>query len=160
MRRPALAFLPALMILLPVLAFAQPAIIPHSSDAPQDATATYELLRNYLSDSAHTSFKLVSKDPSTHTLVAKRSGIDTQTWNQWAYCKLGPEHMLDTLTDGSVTVTVKVRPTPTRGSFVTVSADFEATYALGSSESTNQCISNGVLENDLLRVVGAKPAST
>ena len=155
MRKPVIVTLPGLMILWPILAAAQPAIIPRMAHSPDAPTQTFEKLRAHLADNAESSFKLVSADPATHTIVAKRSGIDTQTWNEWAYCKVGPEHLLDTLQDDSVTVTVKVQPSARKTSFVSVSADFEATYALGSSESTTQCISNGIVENDLLKLAGA-----
>lgn len=160
MMRPATALVLGLLLLCPALANAQPAIIPRMAQAPQDPNRSYEVLRNYLADSPRSSFKLVSTDPSTRTIVAKRSGIDTQTWNELAYCKVGPEHLLDTLQDNAVTVTVKVEPSPRRASFISVSADFEATYALGSSETTTQCISNGIVENDLLKIVGGNSSGT
>jgi len=100
-------------------------------------------------------FTLRSADERTHTLVAKRVGIDLQSWGQWAYCSLGPSHMLDTLTDGSVTVNVTVEASGKTASYVTVGADFEGTYGIGSSESTTQCVSKGLLEQNILAAAGA-----
>ena len=160
MRRPASVVLPGLLLLWPVFAMAQPALVPRMAQSPQEPASAYEKLRNYLADTTRSSFKLVSADPVTRTIVAKRDAIDTQTWGEWAYCKVGPEHLLDTLEDGAVTVTVKIEPSAKQGSFVSISADFEATYALGSSESTIQCISNGIVENELLKIAGGAQSST
>jgi hypothetical protein len=157
MRRPASVVLPGLLLLWPVLAMAQPARIPRMAQSPQAPAHVYEVLRNYLADTVRSSFELVSADPATRTIVAKRHGIDTQTWGEWAYCKVGPEHLLDTLEDGTVTVTVKIEPSTKQASFISVSADFEATYALGSKESVIQCISNGIVENELLKIAGGAP---
>ena len=101
--------------------------------------------------------KIVSEDPGAHKLVATRQDIDTQTWGEWAYCKLGPSHLLDTLENGAVTVTVDIEPAANNTSFVKVTADFRGTYTLGSSETATTCVSNGVLEDDILRAAGASP---
>jgi hypothetical protein len=154
MKQPALSLVLGAVLLWSASAAAQPAVIPKSGQAPRDASRTFEILRNYFSNPAHM-FTLVSADPASHRAVAKRRGIDTQEWGEWSYCKLGPEHMIDTLEDGSVIVTVKIDPAGRGASYVTVSADFEGTYGLGSSETTTQCVSKGVLENNILEAAGA-----
>ena len=139
------------------LAASQPASIAHSGQAPGSTSETYHRLKRYFSDAATSQFQLVSTDERTRTLVVKRDGIDSENWNSWAYCKVGPEHLLDTLKDGAVTAKIKIEPSPRHASFVTVVADFEGTYGLGSSESNVQCISKGVLENNILAAAGAQP---
>ena len=91
MRRPATVVLPGVLLLWPVFAMAQPALIPRRAESPQAPARVYELLRHYLADTVRNSFELVSADPATRTIVAKRNAIDTQTWGEWAYCKVGPE---------------------------------------------------------------------
>jgi hypothetical protein len=142
------------------LAMAQPAMIPRMALAPHDSRQTFNMLKQYFSDTSLNLFQLVRADEATKTIVAKRAGIDSQTWNQWTYCSLGPEHLLDTLRDGSVTLNLKIEGSGAKSSYVTVTADFEGTYGLGSSVSTTQCISNGVLENSVLTAVGASPSGT
>src|SRR5437764_885458 len=82
------------------IAAAQPAIIPRLSTAPHDAMRTYTIAKGYLSDPMSGSFSVVRADSATHVLIAKRNGINTEDWNNWTYCKLGPDQMLDTLEDG------------------------------------------------------------
>jgi len=62
--------------------------------------------------------------------------------------------MLDTLRASSVTLNIKIEPSGTT-SYVTVTADFEGTYGIMSSQSTMQCTSKGVLEGNILSIVGA-----
>ncbi|HKV56242.1 MAG TPA: hypothetical protein VJN94_16535 [Candidatus Binataceae bacterium] len=134
-------------------AAAQSAVIPRISRAPRDAQRTFEILKNYFSSNG--AYKILRADPAEHTLVAKRNGIDTESWSDWAYCEMGPEHLLDTLDDGAVTLTVKIKPISKDSSEVSVTADFEATYGLGDAETTTQCVSHGVLENQVLQLAGA-----
>jgi hypothetical protein len=157
MKEPTLVgILLSVAILWSAPASAQPTSIPQVGQAPRDATETFRRVRHYFSDpSLNGLFKLASADDAAHTIVAKRSGIDTQTWSEWAYCKLGPEHMLDTLQDSSATVKVKVEPSDRQSSYVTVRGYFEATYGLGASSSTTQCVSKGVLEKNVLLAAGA-----
>ena len=75
----------------------------------------------------------------------------------WELAFPGRFELLDTLEDGTVTVTVKIEPSTKQASIISVSADFEATYALGSKESAIQCISNGIVENELLKIAGGAP---
>jgi hypothetical protein len=155
MKQPAISLVLGAVLLWFASAAAQPAVIPQSGQARRDASRTFEILKHYFSDPARNMFTLVSADPASHRIVAKRSGIDTQTWGEWSYCKLNPEHMIDTLEDGSVMVTVKIDPAGRDASYVEVTADFEGTYGLGSSETTTQCVSKDVLENNILQAAGA-----
>ncbi|MGH7933279.1 MAG: hypothetical protein ACREQN_08915, partial [Candidatus Binataceae bacterium] len=100
-------------------------------------------------------FELSKTNETTGTLVAKRDNIDANSWNQWAYCEMSPAHMLDTLRDGAVIVSITARHAGNDSCYVTVKTDFKGTYGLGSSNSTEQCISKGVLENNLLAIAGA-----
>jgi hypothetical protein len=121
---------------------------------------TYRALKHYFSDPSLSGlFKLVSADEKTHTIVARRSGIDTQTWSDWAYCKLGPEHLLDTLQDNSATIKAKIAPAGRNSSFVSVTGYFEATYGLGSSNASTSCVSKGTLEKNILSAAGASPSA-
>jgi hypothetical protein len=138
-------------------AAAQPTVIPRLSRAPQDAERTFRIVQNYLSDPAHGLFTVVRADHATHTIVAERHSIDTQNWGEWAYCKLGPEQMLDTLENGAVTLTVKIKDASGGASDLSVTADFKGTYGLGGSEVTAQCVSKGVLENRIIQAAGAAP---
>ena len=140
-------------------AWAQPAAVPRMAQVPRDSAQTFAALKQYFSSPASNLFHLVSADPGTGTIVAKRDNIDSQTWGEWAYCKLSPMHLLDTLQDGAATVNVKVEPSG-NSSFVTVNADFEGTYGLADSSDTTQCISNGVLEKDILAAVGAQQSAS
>ncbi len=139
------------------IALAQPALIPRLGRAPHDPARTYAMVKEYLSDPLKGLFTVAQGDPATHSLVAKRSGIDTQNWSEWAYCKLGPEQMLDTLEDGAVTLTIKISPGGGDFSNISVTADFKGTYGLAGSQTTAQCVSKGVLENRILEAVGAAP---
>jgi len=136
-------------------AAAQPALIPRVGTAPTNASRTYQLLHNYFSEPINGLFTIVRAESATHTLVVKRSEIDTEHWTEWAYCKLGPEQLLDSLEDGAVTLTVQLRPAASDSSEVSVTADFEGTYGLGSSRTTAQCVSKGGLEAAILKAAGA-----
>jgi hypothetical protein len=135
---------------------AQPTVIPRIGQAPQSADQTFHKLKGYFSDAAASQFHLVSADARTGTIVAKRSGIDTKTWSEWAYCKMSPAHLLDSLDDGTVTLKIKVEGTGRHSSYVHVDADFEGTYGgLGPNHTTQQCVSQGVLEQNVLATAGA-----
>ena len=145
------------LLLWAAVASAQPAVIPRMAQAPHDAAQTFATLKRYFSDPSLSLFTLQSADDRARTLVAKRSGIDLQSWGQWAYCSLDPSHLLDSLRDAAVTLNIKVEASGKSASYVTVAADFEGTYGIGSSESTSQCVSKGVLEQNILAVAGATP---
>lgn len=132
---------------------APPASIPRIGTAPHSADQTFKMLKDYFTNPANF-LQLTNADERTHTIVAHRGGIDSASWGNWAYCSLGPSHMFDTLRDSSVTLNVKIEPSGS-SSFVTVTADFEGTFGFMSSQSTTQCTSRGVLEGNILSVVGA-----
>jgi hypothetical protein len=143
------------------LTFAQPAAIPRIGQASRSANETFNKLRGYFSDEAANQFKLVKADPRSRTIVATRNRIDTGTWSQWAYCKMSPTHLLDSLDDGAVTVKIKVESGGRHSSYVNVDADFEGTYkGLGSAQTAQQCVSKGVLEQNILAAGGASQPST
>src|SRR2546421_5529003 len=119
---------------------AQPTVIPRISRAPHGADRTYEIARSYLSDPPHGLFIIVSADRSRHTLTATRHNIDTQTWGEWAYCRVSPEQMLDTLENGAATLNLTIKDAGS-SSDVAVTADFKGTYGLGGSQTTTECIS-------------------
>ncbi len=145
------------LVLWPAAAPAQPKSIPQIAKVPKTFSETFRTLKNYFSPG--TPFTLVTADEATGTIVAKRSNIDQNTWSQWAYCKLSPLHMLDSLEDGSVMVNVKVERAGNDSSYVTVSTNFEGTYGLASQVNTTQCTSRGVLEKNILAAIGAPSAN-
>ena len=142
-------------------AAAQQRIIPRLGRAPHSAAQAYTLVKNYLSDPLRGGFfRIVRADPANHLLVVKRDRIDSQNWNNWAYCKLGPQQLLYNLEDGTATVTVKITPSGKSFSDVSVTADFKGTYGLAGNQTTAQCVSKGVLEEGVLQAVGAPPQGT
>lgn len=147
------------LVLCSSRAWAQPAAVPRMAQVPRDSRQTFATVKQYFSNPGSTMFRLVSADPRMGTIVARRDNIDNETWNEWAYCKLSPMHLLDTLQDGTATVNVKVEPSG-NSSYVTVNADFEGTYGLADSSDTTQCISNGVLEKNILAAVGAQQSAS
>ena len=161
MHRSAVPTLPLLVfaaaLFWPIAAAAQPVMIPRIGRAPHPASETYIILKNYFSDTAVSGFTLISADSKTRTIVAKRTGIDSATWSEWAYCKMGAGSLISSMTQASVTVNAKVEPSGYSNSYVTVNADFEGAYSsLGANATTQQCISMGVLENNILAAAGVK----
>jgi len=136
---------------------APPSSIPRIGTAPHSANQTFKMLKGYFSNPVNF-YQIASADERTHTIVARRSGIDSASWGQWAYCSLGPSHMFDTLRDSSVTLNIKIESSGS-ASVVTVTADFEGTYGIMSSQSTMQCTSKGVLEGNVLSIAGASPST-
>ncbi len=149
-----------LTVILCSTAAAQPAIIPRLGRAPHRPAQTYELLKGYLSDPLRGGFFKIVRGDSAKLLVVERDSIDDKNWNDWAYCKLGPAQLLYKLKDGRAAITVKISPSGRSFSEVSVTANLTGIYALGSSETIAQCVSKGVLENRVLRAVGATPQNT
>jgi hypothetical protein len=151
----------AIVILWSGIALAQPAVIPRIGQAPRSASETYKKLLAYFSDEGASQFKLVKADAKSRTIVARRDDIDTATWSEWAYCKMSPTHLLDSLADGAVTVKVKVEGVGRHTSYVHVNADFEGTYkSLTATQSAQRCVSKGALEQNILATAGATQPST
>jgi hypothetical protein len=138
-------------------AVAQPAIIPRLSRAPHDPDRTYTIVKDYFAEPSNGLFKIVRADSISRIIIVQRAVIDTRNWGEWAYRKLGPEHMLDTLENGTVTLTVKISRDGHNTSNVSIAADFKGTYGLAGAETTVQCVPKGVLENRVLQAVGASP---
>jgi hypothetical protein len=156
MKRTASAALVSAVLLWSMVALGQPAVIPRIGQAPQSSGETFRKLKGYFSDTASSQFRLVSADARTGTIVAQRSGIDDRSWSEYAYCKMGASHLMDSLDYGAVTVKVKVQKAGRGSSYVHVDADFEGRYGgLGSGETTQQCVSRGLLERNILVAAGA-----
>lgn len=149
-----IAFL-GLAAVTPAFAIETPRIVPRMNSVPMPIDEVYARLKKYFSDPLTSHFQLVSADPRTHTILAKRSGIDGEAWNDWAYCKTGPMQMIYKLDDGTVTVTVKLEKTTPRVTFASVSADFQGTYHLGANQSVVACSSKFALEDRILAAAGA-----
>jgi hypothetical protein len=147
-----------IVILWSGITLAQPTVIPRIGQVPHSASETFHKIQRYFSDEAASEFKLVKADPRTRTIVARRDGIDTATWTKWAYCKMSPTHLLDSLEDGAATVKVKVEGVGrhSHSSYVHVDADFDGKYkSLDGTETAHRCVSNGVLEQNILATAGA-----
>jgi hypothetical protein len=154
---PILAFL-FLATLTPAFAIEQPRIVPRANEAPKPIDEVFSRLKSYFSD-PNNHFELVSAEPRKHTIVAKQSGIGDLVWNNWAFCKTGPVEMIYKYVDGTVTVTVKLEKTTRHSTFVSVTADFEGAYRLGSNENKVACQSKFALEDQILSAAGASSAN-
>jgi hypothetical protein len=142
------------------VASAQPASVPRNGTAPHDCARTFNIIKNYFYGVPMNMFHVSKADAKSGTLVAHRSDIGSADWNNWAYCKLGPKQMLDTLRNGAATVTVTTRLSRAKSCFVSVKAEFEGTYGLGANSTTTRCFSKGVLENQILRAAGVPGAGS
>ncbi len=136
------------------LAIETPRIIPRSERVERPIDQVFGTLKQYFNDSSLSGFAPKSADQKTWTLVATRSGIDSATMNNWAFCKASGQQMLYRFQDGTVTVTVQLQKASTNATFVTVSADFQASYSLGSQEAKIDCTSSGNMEQDLIAIAG------
>jgi hypothetical protein len=147
-----------LATLAPAFAIEQPRIVPRANEVAKPIDEVFARLKKYFSDSSVSRFQLVTADPKTHTIVAKQSGIDSGSWNNWAFCKAGPVEMIYKYEDGIVTVTVKLEKTTKRSTFASVSADFQGAYRLGANENKVACQSKFALEDQIISVAGASDA--
>ncbi len=145
-------------ILTPAFAIETPRIVPRMQEIPKPVDEVFETLKKYFTDSSLSTFRLVSADRATHTIVARESGIGEESWRKWAFCETGAVQMIYQFGDGAVTVTVKLDKSPRHSTFATVSADFQGTYGLGDNENKVACTSKFVLVDNLLAVAGAAPA--
>lgn len=160
MRRLRFAMIPTLVLALCAVAQAQvqaPKVIPRMEKVNRQYGKVFGTYQHYFADLSH--FTVLSTDETTGVIRARREGIDTAIWNRWAYCKVGPLQLLDTLQASTATVEVKLERAGNDATYVTVTANFQAVYGIGSQRSTVQCISNGALESDLLAVVGSGSAA-
>ncbi len=137
------------------LAVEQPRIVARSAHVDRPAGSVYSTLKHYFSDPSLSMFHLASADEKKMILVATRSGIDGESWNNWAFCEAAPVQMIYKFQDGAVKVTVQLEPSGKHASFISVIADFEGTYALGTAENKINCVSKGGLEQAILGAAGA-----
>lgn len=132
-----------------------PPAVAHRGQLTGQPDALFAQLKADLSGGKLGPFSVVSVDAPTRTIVARRSNIDSASWARWAYCRMGPLDLLDILRDGSVTLTVRLEPTTKWITWAVVKADFTGTYAIGAEVKQTQCVSTGVLEEDILHRLGA-----
>jgi hypothetical protein len=155
MRKPLIPMSILLAIIAsPALAIETPRIISRSDRVEYPIDQVFGTLKHYFSDSSLSGFRLTSADDKSWTLIATRSGIDGENWNRWAFCKTSAEQMIYQFEDGTVTVTVQLQKAGKQSAFVTVSADFQGKYGMGSQEAILDCVSKGMLEQDLIAVAG------
>jgi hypothetical protein len=138
---------------LGALAQESPAL-PRTAFIARPRAQVFESLKHYFADTLAHHFKLISADPATGMIVAKRSGIDENTWGNLAFCKTQSVNMLDTLNEGAVTVSVKVQAETPNKSRVTILPDFKGYYSLGNAQNVISCQSKGALEDDILASAG------
>jgi hypothetical protein len=142
------------MTAFPAFGIETPRIISRSERVEHPVDQVFGTLKHYFNDSSLSGFRLTSADDKSWTLTATRSGIDGENWNTWAFCKTSAQQMIYQFEDGTVTVTVQLQKAGNQSAFVTVSADFQGNYGLGSQEATIDCVSKGSLEQDLVAVAG------
>jgi hypothetical protein len=135
---------------------AQPPLqITHHGTSPIPAGRLYRALKTQFAGGWLGPYQVVSSDPKTRTLVVRRNYIDLDNWSKWAYCKVGPLDMLDSLRDGYVTMAIKLEPA--RGvTYTSTTADFEGIYGLASTGKVVPCVSTGVLEDNVLATIAAQ----
>jgi hypothetical protein len=130
-------------------------LIEHHGEVAMPASRLFPMLEGRFAGGWLGPYRVVHSDPRTRTLVIRRELIDPDSWTKWTYCKVGPIDMLDSLKNGTATVTIKLKPDKS----VTItgaSAQFAGTYGLGSSTKTVQCVSTGVLEDNLLATIAGE----
>jgi len=133
-----------------------PRIIPHSAQINKPVPEVFKTLNSYFSDTVESKFQLVSADEKTDTIIAKQTGVDSARWTQWAACQTDPMHLIYRLDNATVTLTIKLDPSPHKTTFMTVSADFEGVYVLAQDSTTIACKSTGALEDNILAFAGAQ----
>src|SRR5579885_3748878 len=142
------------------LAIETPRIIPRSQRIDRPIEQVFGTLKHYFNDSSLSGFRLNNADQKSWTLVATRTDIDGANWNNWAFCKASAEQMIYRFEDGTATVTVQLQKAGAQATFMSVSADFQGTYTLGSQEARIDCTSTGNMERDLIAVAGGSPKGT
>lgn len=136
---------------------AAPESLGRSADVRRPLNQVNQALLDYFSPDSMHDFQIISRSrgKSKFEITARRTVADNVKWTQWAYCKAPAMRMLDTLQQGNITVRVKLdRESPNR-TYVTVTPQFEGVYQFAGNTNTLQCMSNGVLEQDILRAAGA-----
>ena len=154
MKRYRLAVIAALLLsIASVTAWAKP--IGRSAEVKRPLDQTYDSLSKYFAPDSLHQFQIQQADKSSGEIIAKREGVDQNTWHEWAYCSVAASEMLSSLKEGTVTVKVKLDRDGDSHTFVTVTPSFEGIYEFAGTPSTVHCQSNGVLEKDILRAAGA-----
>jgi hypothetical protein len=140
----------------PAMLAQPPQQITHHGTSPIPAGRLYRALKTQFAGGWLGPYQVVSSDPKTRTLVVRRNYIDLGNWSNWAYCKVGPLDMLDSLRDGYVTMAIKLEPA--RGvTYTSTTADFEGIYGLTpSTGKVVPCLSRGVLEDEVLATIAAE----
>ncbi len=132
-----------------------PSELVHHSQASMPADRLFRKLRSQFAGGWLGPYRVVKSNPRTRTLVVRLDQIDSQSWSKWAYCKVGPLDMIDSLKDGAVVMNIKLHPVK-HTTYTAVSAEFEGTYGLGSSIKNVACVSRGALEDQVLTNIAAE----
>lgn len=156
MRRPRLTIALSLLAgLAASSAWAKP--LSRSASVHRSLDQVYTALSSYFSPDSMHDFQIVSqsKHKSQAEFVAKRTVQDKMKWSDWAYCTVPAMQMLDIFQQGSIWVTVTLERESADHTFVSVTPDFKGTYQFAGNSRAQECVSNGVLEKDILRGAGA-----
>ena len=128
-----------------------PSVVPVKARIASSPATVFRSIRNHL-----TARFTLTADPVTGKIIAKRSGLDPDTWTTWAYCKVPTQDMLGDMTTSSVVLKITITAARGHSSEVIVGADFQATYSINGQPTPVGCISNDVLENEILDSAGAR----
>ncbi len=131
--------------------------VSHSVEIHRPFDQVYAAVANYFSPDSMHDFKIVSqtRSKSKAEFVAQRTVQDKLKWSDWAYCAVPAMQMLYVLQQGNITVSVKLEREDADHTFVTVTPQFAGVYQFADKSITQQCVSNGALEKDILRGAGA-----
>lgn len=132
-----------------------PMAIEHHGTSKVPARTLLRTLQSQFAGGWLGPYQVIRSDRKSETLVVRRNAIDSDNWSKWAYCKVGPLDMLDSLRDGAATVTIKLTPAR-RVTYTSAVADFDGTYGLTSASKNVACTSRGVLEDELLATIAAE----
>src|SRR5258708_17973287 len=86
----------------------QSSIIPRHGVAPYDVATTYARVKNYFAQPSNNLYHVVGDNPTSRTLLVKRSRIDTETWSSWVACNVTTAHLLATLDESVAAITVNI----------------------------------------------------
>ncbi len=133
----------------------EPLSIARTAVVQRAESQVFETLKSDLSTGRAGLLELKSANQASGTLAAARDHVDSITWRKWAYCKLGPLDMFDSLQDGRVSLRVNLAAQGKTSTRVRAGADFTGVYRGFSAAKTVRCVSLGVLEQEVLRLAGA-----
>jgi hypothetical protein len=129
--------------------------IPHRAPFKAPAGKLFDELKTGFSGGRFGPYQVVDSDAPARTIVVKRNAIDPESWSKWAYCRVDPIDMIDSLRDGKAMLTVKLEPTTKTVTYAVIWAEFNGDYGIGNVNKNFQCTSTGVLEEHLLHRIGA-----